>query len=167
MSHHERTLGAKIIGASWKADWFPAGQRCRAMSTFFPPGSWFSPLPDQPAQRSVVFCLQSPRPGPLCTFKLSLLCCITDSRVKARAPFWPSAGHPIPEVRLLGVREDDLLVSGVGSKIHLSEVHTVVDSQKGIRCWTDGIKTNVHYPLEICLVRFPDGVVSSDTGNSA
>lgn len=39
----------------------------------------------------------------------------------------------MPEVRLPGVREDDLLVSGVGGKIHLSEIHTMVDAQRGIR----------------------------------
>ena len=172
MSHHEQTLGAKIISGSWKADWFPAGQRCRATSTFLSPRSWFSPLPDQRMQRSVQLSVcdhdHCHRASTVRAFKLSLVCCVTDSRVKARAPFWPSADHPMPEVRLLGVKDDDLLVSGVGGKIHLSEIHTMVDSQKGIRHWTDGIKINVHYPcLEISLLPFSDGVVSSDTGNSA
>ena len=45
--------GAEIIGGSWKADWFPAGQRCRAMSTFFSPGSRFSPF--LPNERSAVW----------------------------------------------------------------------------------------------------------------
>lgn len=92
------------------------------------------------------------------TFKLSLLCCITRSRVKAGAAFGPSIGHPMPKVRLLGVRESDLLVSGVGGKIRPSEIHTMVDSQpqKGIRYWTNKVKINVHHPcLEMCLLPFP------------
>ena len=98
------------------------------------------PLPAQRAQCCVVLRLRSARPSPPCdatvrALKLSLVCCITDSRVNARAPFGPRAGHPMPEVRLLGVREDDLLVLGVRGKIHLSEIHRFPERNQTLNWW--------------------------------
>ena len=50
------------------------------------------------------------------TWHVSLLLGDFNPIVEAEASFWPSSGHSVPAVRLLGVREGDLQASRVRSE---------------------------------------------------